>query len=475
MMRTTLTIPASIQARAMAHLFPGDGDEHGLVLLCGLHQAGQDVRLLARELVVAGDGIDYVEGRHGYRMLKAEFIRPLIRRCREERLVYLAVHNHGGFGTVSFSDDDLASHERGYPALLDLAQGMPVGALVYAKQALAGDLWMPDGSRRTLDETRVLGVNIDRLYDRSKGSIRMHAEVHARQVLMFGPLGQERLSAARVGVIGAGGVGSLLVEYLARLGVGSLVVADPDRIALSNLSRVVGATRADTLYPLCHPRVPKVMRAWAEAHARRKVDIARRLARAASPSISFEAIADDFAKASVAARFLDCDFLFLAADSMRARLVFNAIVQQYFIPGIQLGTKIVAADDARLDNAFGVERWVLPQENCLWCSGMISPHLLAVESKTDAERADQEYGTTISNPSVITMNAVVASHGVNDFLLSFLGLFDPTTSPEPHRFKHLSRSVVSERYRSEPGCPECGAGLESRMGRGDHAVLPIVG
>ncbi len=475
MTRTTLTIPASIQTRAMAHLFPGDGDEHGLVFLCGLHQIGQNVRLLVRELVIAADGIDYVEGRRGYRMLKAEFIRPLIRRCCKERLVYLAVHNHGGFGSVAFSDDDLASHERGYPALLDLSQGMPVGALVYANQALAGDVWMPNGSRRTLDETRVLGANIDRLYDRPHKAARTQADTYARQVLMFGPLGQERLRAARVGVIGAGGVGSLLIEYLARLGVGDLVVADPDRISLSNLSRVVGATRTDTLYPLCHPNAPKAMRAWAHAHARRKVDIARRLARGASPSISFEAIADDFTKADVAARFLDCDFLFLAADSMRARLLFNAIVQQYFIPGIQLGTKIVSADSTFLENAYGAERWVLPQENCLWCSGMIAPHLLAIESKTHAERVDQEYGTPVSNPSVITMNAVVASHGANDFLLSFLGLFDPSASPEPHRFKHLDRRVVYECYRPEPTCPECGQGLESRMGRGDQAKLPVAG
>lgn len=35
-----------------------------------------------------------------------------------------------------------------------------------------------------------------------------------------------------------------------------------------------------------------------------------------------------------------CDYLFLAADSMRARLVFNALVHQYLIPGVQLGSKI---------------------------------------------------------------------------------------------------------------------------------------
>ena len=63
-----------------------------------------------------------------------------------------------------------------------------------------------------------------------------------------------------------------------------------------------------------------------------KVEIAARLSKAANPSGRFEGIFDNFAKQSVARRFTDCDFLFLAADSMQARLVFNAIVHQYLVP-----------------------------------------------------------------------------------------------------------------------------------------------
>ena len=61
-------------------------------------------------------------------MLKAEFIQSRILRARDARLAYLAIHNHGGIDSVGFSPDDMASHERGYPALLDIARGMPVGA-----------------------------------------------------------------------------------------------------------------------------------------------------------------------------------------------------------------------------------------------------------------------------------------------------------------------------------------------------------
>ena len=49
--------------------------------------------------------------------------------------------------------------------------------------------------------------------------------------------GQERLLAARVLIIGAGGLGSPAAIYLAAAGVGHIVIADPDSVELSNLQR----------------------------------------------------------------------------------------------------------------------------------------------------------------------------------------------------------------------------------------------
>ncbi len=72
----------------------------------------------------------------GHRALTPQFIHRLITRARGERLVYLAVHNHGSDRQVGFSDIDLRSHERGYPALLQIAKGMPVGALVLGRRAM---------------------------------------------------------------------------------------------------------------------------------------------------------------------------------------------------------------------------------------------------------------------------------------------------------------------------------------------------
>ena len=68
----------------------------------------------------------------------------------------------------------------------------------------------------------------------------------SRHILLreVGGIGQAKLKAARVLVIGAGGLGSPLMLYLAAAGIGTLGVIDDDVVDLSNLQRQVAHTTA---------------------------------------------------------------------------------------------------------------------------------------------------------------------------------------------------------------------------------------
>lgn len=72
-------------------------------------------------------------------------------------------------------------------------------------------------------------------------------ERYARHLVLaeIGGPGQQKLKAARVLIVGAGGLGAPAALYLAAAGVGRIAIADPDKVALANLQRQVIYADAD--------------------------------------------------------------------------------------------------------------------------------------------------------------------------------------------------------------------------------------
>ena len=72
-------------------------------------------------------------------------------------------------------------------------------------------------------------------------------ERYARHIVLreVGGAGQAKLLAARVLVIGTGGLGSPLILYLAAAGIGTIGIVDFDRVSLSNLQRQIAHRTSD--------------------------------------------------------------------------------------------------------------------------------------------------------------------------------------------------------------------------------------
>ena len=133
--------------------------------------------------------------------------------------------------------------------------------------------------------------------------------------------------------------------------------------------RVVGARPRD-LRPWFHSKLLARLLRWQPSY---KVTVAERVAREANPAIQYEAIVGDVTELAVAERLVDCDAIFLAADSMQARLVVNAICHQYLIPAWQVGAKVVNDSAGAIQDVFSVIRRIVPGLSCLWCNELIKP------------------------------------------------------------------------------------------------------
>lgn len=130
-------------------------------------------------------------------------------------------------------------------------------------------------------------------------------ERYARQMVLpeVGADGQARLGASAVLVIGAGGLGCAVLQYLAAAGVGRVVIVDHDRIEESNLHR-------QPLY-----RMSEL------GHA--KATVARDSLRQLNPQIAVEAVVERLSPANVASLTAMAELIIDAADSLAATYILS--------------------------------------------------------------------------------------------------------------------------------------------------------
>lgn len=428
----SLTLRPRDWERLEQHLF-SDGDEHGAVVLAECVEGPRGPRLIGAELLLAQDGVDYVAGTHGHRALRATFVRDAALRARARRLAYIAFHNHGGTTSVGFSSVDLDSHKRGYPAIRRITR-QTVGAVVCTPKAAAGDLWLPDGTRAPLAELVVPGAQLRRLRPEPAGPPVSGRAAFDRQARLFGDLGQSCFREMTVAIVGLGGVGSIVAEYLARLGVGHLVLIDNDVVEETNLPRLIGAKRRDIGKP--------------------KVDLARRNIRTANPEAKVTSLRSAVQDPGALRLLTAADWIFLAADTHAARHWVNAIVETHLIPATQMGVQVPVAPSGAVGRIHAGYRRMSPGDGCFWCCGLIKPAELAIDMAPGAEREQAQYVENVPAASVVTLNGITAAQATTDFMLAVTGL--STAQPMHHVEFVRDRTAMNTVPRRDADCGWCG-------------------
>jgi molybdopterin-synthase adenylyltransferase len=130
-------------------------------------------------------------------------------------------------------------------------------------------------------------------------------ERYARHIVLreIGGAGQRRLCSARAVVVGAGGLGSPAILYLAAAGLGRIAIIDHDEVALSNLQRQV-----------LHG-VPEI--------GRPKVESARSAIARLNPHVAVEAVPVRLDDGNAAALVAGADVVLDGCDSFATRAVVN--------------------------------------------------------------------------------------------------------------------------------------------------------
>lgn len=453
MSRVTLAVPELLWEELTAAL--ADGVETAAVVVAGWAEgATGDFALLMRQIhwVAAADYLE--RNSHGLVIASSGYVRGL-RRAADDRSIALFLHTHPG-GSPKFSERDDKVHQSLVEPFLIRTRSPWMGSAVLggdkSAPSLSGVVENAHGHRLGIDRVRLVGQGI-----RVISALDAHGEPPAnfvpsarfdRQVRAFGAEGQRELASLRVGVIGAGGIGSAVAEQLIRLGVGELTVIDDDVVDEANLTRIHSSSRAD----IGTPKVEVVSQAAADIGFGTRVNAkrARVTRREAAEAIR------------------QCDVVFGCTDDNAGRAVLSRLAYAHLILVIDSGVLIETAG-ASVAGVHGRVTVVTPGTGCLICRDRIDADTARAEVMSEEERerlAAEGYvpGLGAPAPAVVSFTTLTAAVAVSELLERMFAYGDGPRPSELLVRMHERRI----RANSVPGKPEHYCSDRGFWGRGDR-------
>ncbi|MEJ2514080.1 MAG: HesA/MoeB/ThiF family protein [Gammaproteobacteria bacterium] len=238
---------------------------------------------------------------------------------------------------------------------------------------------------------------------------------YARHVALagFGEAGQARLSGASALVIGAGGLGSPVLLYLAAAGIGRITVSDFDRVDVTNLQRQVIFTEADI--------------------GRNKAEAAAEAIGRLNPAVRVEPVPARLADDELEAAARDSDVVLDCCDNFGTRFAVNAAC-------IAARRPLVSGAAIRMEGqlaVFRTDRPGAPCYRCLW--------------EEEAEGLENCRGNGILGPVAGTVGCIMATEA-----LKLLTGCAPDASGRLMLYDAREASWRTLKLDRDPSCPVCG-------------------
>jgi len=234
-------------------------------------------------------------------------------------------------------------------------------------------------------------------------------------------------------------LGSHVSQQLAYLGVVHFALIDFDIVTVSSLNRLIGAIESDV------------------ANETKKVAVAERLIQQVNPSAEVFPLDKKLNEPAAHRLLASCDVVFGCVDRDLIRLQLTGIASLYAKPYFDLASDTSGEDDA--DLWYGGHVVLSDGTQCLVCLSLLDQDEMNVDSMSPEQRAahDRIYGVKRTalggtGPMVVSINGVVASIAVTEFMALTTGLRPPLKN-----LVYLANTQVIRKSldRPEEGCYYC--------------------
>lgn len=386
------------------HLYPGDGKEAVAIALCGRLSKANGIKFLVHEITLIPYSNCIIREPDIIKW-STEGITPILEKAAKNGFSLLKIHSHPtGFASFSMTDDN-SDRELFESVFGWMNDDYPhLSAIMLPDCEIFGRVFNVDMSNSPIKKISIAG---DDLHFWPDYKIQSSDEFSLRTTQAFGIGTTNKLKMLKVTVAGCSGTGSPLIEQLTRLGVGHLVLIDPDVIEKRNLNRITNSTMDDAISG--RPKVAVLKKSI------EKIGLGTKVRAYPNNLYDSNAIIKDIA---------DSDVIFGCVDSIDGRHLLNQIATFYLIPYFDIGIKLISDRKGGINQIMGTVHYLQPGGSSLMTRGLYTTEELRAASmyRTDVlnfkEQKKSGYivDVPIDSPAVVSINTQVASMAVNEFL-----------------------------------------------------------
>jgi hypothetical protein len=402
----TLTLTKKQYDELCVNLFPGDNKESISFAVCGLSNSLDKTRVLINKLYHVPLESCFV--RTDIRITwNTECLIPVFDKACLMQFSVLKIHSHPtGVEWFSKIDDESdIAFARSFYTWSNQDKIPAISAIMQQNKKIVARIITPDFKFIDCSKVGIIGDDIDFniINSKSNNIIPEYAMSHGQA---FGSGTMDTLQELRVAVVGCSGLGSPVVEQLARLGVGQLVLVDHDIIEERNLNRILNST--------CEDARKKT----------KKVSVLKRAIDAMGLNTKVFIYDCDLENINAIKAVASCDVAFGCMDGTTGRHLLNRICTYYSIPYFDTGVKLEADGKGNVDQVVGAVHYFQPGMSSFFTRNIFSQETLYEElmQKNEPDEykklLEQKYikGVVEHRLAVISVNMLYAALAVNEFL-----------------------------------------------------------